>query len=115
MMMLGSPEKSLKDSLFQFRKDNMQKLPFDLKVGDYCYGYVKGIHKVEHILFPAEGKASCALVTLKAVLDSSYRPRSGTSTCDVAWCRKVTREELLAKVKDQYTVWEENINKCLSA
>lgn len=93
----------------------MQKLPFDLKVGDYCYAYVKGIHKVEHILFPSEGLASTALVTLKAVLDSSYRPRSGTSTCDVAWCRKVTKEELLAKVKDQYTVWEENINKCLSA
>lgn len=93
----------------------MGKPPFDLKVGDYCYAYSKGIHQVVDILYPPRGLASTALVTLESVLDSNYKPTKRKSTCDVSWCRKVTKEELLQKVKDQYSTWEENINKCLNA
>lgn len=90
------------------------KLPFDLKVGDYCTAYVKGIHQVVHILYPAQGRASTALVTLQSVLDKNMNPRKGhKSTCDVAWCTKINPQELLQEVQNSHLSQIENIKKYL--
>lgn len=77
----------------------MQKLPFDLKVGDYCFAYRKGIHKVVSIEFPTR-QASTALVNLISVLDSKLNKTSATKhSCDVAWCKKIDVSKYLEEVK----------------
>lgn len=92
----------------------MQKLPFDLVVGDYCTAYQKGIHRVVHILFPARGLASTALVTLESVLDSNLKPRKGKkSTCDVTWCTKINKQEYLEKIKQSHKSQIENVERLL--
>ncbi len=92
----------------------MQKLPFDLKVGDYCFAYTKGVHRVVNILFPAEGKASTALVTLESVLDSNYKPRKGSkSNCDVAWCKKINKDDLLEQINNSHYTQINNVKELL--
>lgn len=87
------------------------KYPFDLKVGDYCKAYQKGIHRVISIEYPAHGKASTALVTLEAVLDTKLNPRKGKSTCDIAWCVKINKEQYLEQLKNSH---QSQINNVLN-
>ena len=90
----------------------MQKLPFTLKVGDYCTAYQKGIHKVVHILFPPQGRASTALVTLERILDSNCNPSNRVkSTCDVAWCRKIDKKQFLEERKNSHASQIKNIEE----
>lgn len=91
----------------------MQTLPFDLKVGDYCTAYSKGIHKVVSIEYPTQ-RASTALINLVAVLDTKLNPANGRkSYCDVAWCRKINKEEYLEHLKKSHESQLENVRKLL--
>ena len=91
----------------------MQKLPFDLKVGDYCTAYSKGIHKVVSIEYPTQ-RASTALINLVAVLDTKLNPANNRkSSCDVAWCRKINKEEYLEHLKNSHESQLENVRKLL--
>jgi hypothetical protein len=91
----------------------MQKLPFDLKVGDYCTAYSKGIHKVVSIEYPTQ-RASTALVNLVAILDTKLNPSPARkSSCDVAWCRKINVNEYLEHLQNSHKSQLENVRKLL--
>ena len=83
--------------------------PFPVQVGDYCRAYHKGIHRVVGIEYPTT-RASWALVTLESVLDSAYRPRRARNTCDMAYCTKVDKKELLRELDNKYAEWSHNVN-----
>jgi hypothetical protein len=92
----------------------MQKLPFDLKVGDYCKAYSKGVHKVVDIMYPANGQATTALVSLVTVLDRNLNPcKARKSSCDVYWCKRIDPEKYLFDIVGSHKTQLENVKKFL--
>jgi hypothetical protein len=91
----------------------MKKLPFDLKVGDYCTSYRKGISKVVSIEYPTQ-RASTALINLISILDSKYNPSANIKhSCDIAWCTKINVDKYLEEVKSSHISQLDNIKKYL--
>lgn len=96
----------------------MKLNPLNLKVGDYCTAYQKGIHriiKLEKEEYTSGGKLyRHILVTLEAVLDSNMNPsRKRVSTCDLEFCEKVDPKEFLEKVQASHESQLANIRKYL--
>jgi len=72
-----------------------------LKVGDYVSGYNKGIHVITEIgperpdyYNPTERLAPLVKLTQVLTVDLTKSPRR-KSECDITYCAKVTKEELL--------------------
>lgn len=75
------------------------KKPWTPKVGDLCTSYYKGIWKLEDIDY-TDGRSSFGLASLVKVLNSNYDKASSVrKTCDIFYCKKLTKEELLEKAQ----------------
>lgn len=80
------------------------------KVGDLCLAYEKGIHKVIAI---NNGCGCGKCFTMERVLDSNYRKGKGKSTCDGAYIRLLTKEQVRQQVTEFTKEALDNVEKYL--
>lgn len=90
---------------------NYSKLDFNkAKVGDLCLAYEKGIHKITAI---KDGCGSGKCFYMERVLDSNYRKGKGKSTCDGAYIKLLTKEQVRQQVAEFTKEALENVEKYL--
>lgn len=80
------------------------------KVGDLCFAYEKGIHRIIAIT-PGCGCGKC--FSMERVLDSNYRKGKGKSTCDGAYIKLLTKEQVKQQVADFTKEAMDNVEKYL--
>lgn len=97
----------------------MIKYDTTLKVGDYVSGYNKGIHVITEIgperpdyYKPAEKIAPLVKLTQLLTADLTKSPKR-KSVCDITYCVKVTKEDLLKWADEAHRKSIEAINEVI--
>lgn len=82
------------------------------QIGDYCTSYYKGVFKLLDIDY-SPGKSNYGLAKLEMIVDSKYNKRGGIKYCDISYCRKVSKEELIQQANYTHQLFVDKINENL--
>lgn len=80
------------------------------KIGDLCLAYEKGIHKITAI---TDGCGCGKCFSMERILSSDFRKSKGKSTCDGAFIKLLTKEQVRQQVIEFTKEALDNVEKYL--
>ena len=67
-------------------------------VGDYVTSYYKGIFRVDKIELRDH---NTPVLHMTKVLSDKYKKLGGKFNCDSAWCKKISKEDVVKELQDK--------------